>query len=93
MAEDLRTLWLRVAADSRREIERLRSDRPDLELDEDLDQLLAERWPLARRTAIKRLATEAAGGCDTRYRVALRRLERTLPEDYPFQLGDSGADE
>lgn len=93
MVEDLSALWQRVSAESRREIERLRSDRPDLELDEDLDPLLAERWPVARRAAIESLAKEAAGGCEARYRVTLRRLERTLPEDYPFKPGGSDAGE
>ncbi len=84
MPEDLRSLWLRVVADSRREIEQLRSEHPDCRLDRDLDVMLAERWPLARQNAIEGLAREEAGDCESRYRAARHRLERALPEDYPF---------
>ncbi len=90
MGADLSTLWLRVAGASRKEIERLRSDRPELEWDEYLDHLLAERWPLARRAAIESRAKEAAGDGDARYGAPLRRLNRNVPEDYPFPLGASG---
>lgn len=91
MAEDLRSLWRRAVADSRREIERLRDKRPDLRLDRDLDELLAERWPQARQAAIESLAREEAGGSEARYRSALRRLDRTLPKDYPFARCDADA--
>lgn len=92
MSDDLRSIWQRAVADSRREIERLRNERPDLELDRDLDELLAERWPQARQAAIESLAREEAGGSEARYRSALRRLDRTLPKDYPFARCDADAD-
>ncbi len=84
MPEDLRSLWLRAVADSRRQIEQLRDEHPDLRLDRDLDALLAERWPQARQATIESLAREEAGDCETRYRAARRRLESVLPKDYPF---------
>ncbi|MXY67477.1 MAG: hypothetical protein F4Y47_02790 [Acidobacteriia bacterium] len=91
MPENLRSLWQRAVADSRREIERLRDKRPDLRLDRDLDDLLTERWPQARQAAIESLAREEAGGSEARYRSALRRLDRTLPKDYPFLRCDADA--
>lgn len=91
MPEDLHSLWLRVVADSRREIERLRSENPDCGLDRDLDALLAERWPRARQAAIESLAREEAGACQSRYRAVRCRLGRTLPKNYPFARCRSGA--
>ncbi len=88
MSENLRALWLRVVADAHREIERLRSERPNSPLDQDLDGLLAERWPLARKAAIESLAREEAGDCQIRYRAARRRLDRALPRDYPYARTD-----
>lgn len=92
MPENLRSLWLRVVADARCEIERLRSDRLDGRLDEDLDTLLAERWPQARQAAIESLAREEAGDCQIRYRAARRRLDRALPKEYPYARTDRDAD-
>lgn len=88
---DLRSLWLRAVADSRREIEQLRNERPDLRLDQDFDALLAERWPQACQADIASLAREEAGDYETRYRAARRRLEHVLPEDYPFARCGPGA--
>lgn len=92
MPEDLRSLWLRAVAAARREIERLRHERPDCRLERDLDELLAERWPQAREAAIESLAREEAGGSEGRYRSARRRLDRTLPADYPFGRCEPDAD-
>lgn len=93
MPENLRSLWLRVVADARREIERLRRERPDCRLDQDLDRLLAQRWPLARQAAIESLAREEAGDCQVRYQAVRRRLEHALPRAYPYALTDRDADQ
>ncbi|MCY4189186.1 MAG: hypothetical protein OXD30_11950 [Bryobacterales bacterium] len=88
MPDDLRSLWQRAVADSQREIERLRNEHPELGLERDFDELLAECWPRARQAAIERLAREEASGSEARYRSALRRLDRALPEDVPFARHD-----
>ncbi len=93
MPENLHSLWLRVVADARCEIERLRIERPDCRLDQDLDALLAERWPLARKAAIESLAREEAGDSQVRYLAVRRRLDRALPRDYPYARTDRDGDQ
>ena len=87
---DLRQLWLRVVADSRRELERLREECPVSGLDRDLDKLFAAHWPQARQAAIKGLAREEAGDDERLYRAACRRLDRDLPREYPYAHAGDG---
>lgn len=84
MADDLRALWLRVVAGARRDIERLRRERPDLDLEQDLDDLLRDQWSAARQATIEDLAREEAGGDETIYLEACLRLDRGLPREYPY---------
>lgn len=93
MPDSLRRLWLRVVADSRTELERLRRERPDLGLDQDLDALFAAHWPTARQAAIENLAREEAGGDEDLYRDACRRLDRELPREYPYEGDDEAPGE
>ena len=81
---DLRTLWLRVVADSRGELERLRQQSPELGLEQDVDELFEANWPAARQAAIEGLAREEARGDNRLYRAAYRRLDRNLPREYPY---------
>ena len=88
MPSDLRKLWLRVVADSRRELERLREEFPAAGLEQDLDELFVAHWPQARQAAIEGLAREAAGHDERRYRDACRHLDRELPREYPYTQAD-----
>ena len=90
-ADDLRTLWLRVVADSRRELERLRQACPELGLEQDLEELFETHWPAARQAAIESLAREEARGNDRLYRAACRRLDRNLPREYPYRHAAEGS--
>ena len=90
--EDLQTLWLRVVADSRGELERLRQQFPELGLDQDVDELFKIHWPAARQAAIEGLAREEARGDKRLYRAAFRRLDRNLPREYPYRDGSRDFD-
>lgn len=93
MPDDLRSLWLRAVADSRRELERSRKDQPGIDPDLDLDSLFASHWPKAREAAIEGLAREEAGDDESLYRDVRRRLDRDLPREYPYARRDADSDE
>ena len=93
MRDDLRSLWLRAVAGSRRKIERLREDGRGPESDIDLDTLFAAQWPKAREAAIEGLAREEAGDDESLYRDVRRRLGRDLPREYPYALRDEDCEQ
>ena len=82
--DDLRTLWLRVVASSRGELERLREEHPELRSEHDVDELCETHWPAARQAAIEGLAREEARGNERLYRAAYRRMDQNFPREYPF---------
>lgn len=88
--EDVHRLWMRVVSDSRQELERLRRERPDLNLEQDLDTLFAAHWPQARQAAIEALAREEAGDDERQYEELCHRLDLELPRDYPYIHGRGG---
>ena len=85
MTESLRNLWMRVVADSRREIEASHEEPADL------DALFATHWPEARRAAIQHLAKEEAGDDECLREAARRRLEVEIPHEYPYAHGDEAS--
>ena len=93
MPDDLRALWQRAVANSRRELKRLGKDRCGLDPDADLESLFAARWPNAREAAIEGLAREEAGEDESLFRDVCRRLDRDLPREYPFSVRDEGSDQ
>ena len=84
MPDSVRDLWLRVVAGARQELEQRFQGQYGMDPERDLEALLAARWPESRRAVIERLATERSGGSDTLYQQALHRLERDIPQEYPY---------
>ena len=84
--DSLQNLWMRVVADSRREIEALH------QAPADLDALFATHWPVARQAAIQDLAREEAVDDERLYEAACRRLELEIPQEYPFAHGDEASE-
>ncbi len=93
MPDELRSLWLRAIADSRRELERLKEDQPGIDPESGLDSLFAAGWPKAREAAIEGLAREEAGDDERLYRDVRRRLDRDLPREYPYARHDEDSNQ
>ena len=80
---DLRTLWLRVVASFRGELEGLREEHRELRLEHDVAELFETHRPAVRQAAIKGIARDEASGNERQYRDAYRQ-DQDLPRDYPF---------
>ena len=85
----MKSLWLRVVARARRDLDELGRNRPDLDLTQELEALLAAHWPKARQIAIEGLARQEAGDDERLYERICKRLDLELPQAYPYTHSSS----